>query len=303
MMDIMRHKMQITDHVHALKIPFQITDPSGQKIDRFVYAYLICGQKIYLIDSGVASSEKIILNYLKATGRSPDEISTLILTHAHPDHIGAAAAIKRISGCAVAAHAAEKAWIEDVDLQAKERPVPGFRSLVGESVQVDRTLRDGDVLHLENGLTLQVLHTPGHSPGSISLWLAEDGALFSGDAVPIAGDMPIYQDILASVRSIEMLASIPEIKLLLAAWDEPRSGREAYRIMDEGLQYLQRIHSSVLKVAGANPMLVELDPMQLCQRVLVELGLPGIMANPLVAASFQASLREEVRNQRDLLNI
>ena len=63
--------MQITDHVHALKIPFQITDPSGQKIDRFVYAYLIYGQKIYLIDSGVASSEKIILDYLKATGRSP----------------------------------------------------------------------------------------------------------------------------------------------------------------------------------------------------------------------------------------
>ena len=290
--------MQITDHVHALKIPFQITDPSGQKIDRFVYAYLIYGQKIYLIDSGVAGSEKIILDYLKATGRSPQEISTLILTHSHPDHIGAAAAIKRISGCTVAAHAAEKAWIEDVDLQAKERPVPGFLSLVGGSVQVDQTLQDGDVLHLEGGLTLQVLHTPGHSPGSISLWLAEDGALFSGDAVPIAGDMPIYQDILESVRSIERLASIPEIKLLLAAWDEPRSGSEAYRIMDEGLQYLQRIHSSVLKVAGANP---GISPMELCRRVLVEMGLPGIMANPLVAASFQASLK--AGDKQDLLNI
>ena len=48
---------------------------------------------------------------------------------------------------------------------------------------------------------------------------------------------------------------------------------------------------------------MELDPMELCRRVLVELGLPQIMANPLVAASFQASLREEVRDQRDLLNI
>ena len=187
-----------------------------------------------------------------------------------------------------------------MDLQAKERPVPGFRSLVGGSVQVDRTLQDGDVLHLESGLTLQVLHTPGHSPGSISLWLAEDGALFSGDAVPIAGDMPIYQDILESVRSIEKLASIPEIKLLLAAWDEPRSGSEAYRIMDEGLQYLQRIHSSVLKVAGANPRHQSHGAMP---ATLEQLGLPQIMANPLVAASFQASLREEVRDQQDLLNI
>jgi len=43
--------------------------------------------------------------------------------------------------------------------------------------------------------------------------------------------------------------------------------------------------------------------MQLCQRVLIELGLPQMMANPLVAASFQASLKEEVRDQQDLLNI
>ena len=291
--------MQITDHVHVLKIPFQITDPSGQKIARFVYAFLIYGEEICLIDSGVAGSEKIILDYLKRTGRSPEEIKRLILTHAHPDHIGGAAAIKRISGCTVAAHAAEKAWIEDVDLQAKERPVPGFFSLVGGSVQVDRTLQDGEVLHLDGDLALQVLHTPGHSPGSLSLWLAGDGALFSADAVPIAGDMPIYQDILASIRSIEKLSGIPEIKHLLAAWDEPRRGSEAYHIMDEGLQYLQRIHSSALMVARENPALLELDSMQLCRRVLVELGLPPIMANPLVAASFQASLKEEIRDHNE----
>jgi hydroxyacylglutathione hydrolase len=292
--------MQITDHVHALKIPFQITDPSGQKIPRFVYAFLIYGKEICLIDSGVAGSEKIILDYLKRTGKSPEEIKRLILTHAHPDHVGAAAAIKRISGCTVAAHAAEKAWIEDVDLQAKERPVPGFFSLVGGSVPVDQTLQDGEVLHLEGGLALQVLHIPGHSPGSLSLWLAEDGALFSADAVPIAGDMPIFQDILASVRSVQRLASIPEIKHLLAAWDEPRRGSEAYHIMDEGLQYMQRIHSNVLKVAGANP---GISPMELCLRTLELLGLPPIMANPLVAASFQASLKEEIRDHQDILKI
>jgi glyoxylase-like metal-dependent hydrolase (beta-lactamase superfamily II) len=293
--------MQITDHIHALKIPFQITNPSGQRIARFVYAFLIYGKKICLIDSGVAGSEMIILEYLKRTGRSQHEISMLILTHAHPDHIGSADAIKRISGCTVAAHAAEKAWIEDVDLQAKERPVPGFFTLVGGSVQVDRILKEGDVLHLEGGPALRVMHTPGHSPGSLSLWLAEEGALFTADAVPIAGDMPIYQDILASVRSVQRLASIPQIKLLLAAWDEPHPGNEAYRIMDDGLQYLQRIHSSVLKVAGENPALREQDSMQLCRRVLVELGLPPVMANPLVASSFQDSLRKEVQNQQNLL--
>jgi len=292
--------MLIAGHVHALKIPFQITDQSGRKIPRFVRSYLIYGKKICLIDSGVAGCEKIILDYLKATGRNPEDVSTLILTHAHPDHIGAAAAIKRICGCTVAAHAAEKAWIEDVELQAKERPVPGFFSLVGGSVQVDRTLQEGDILNLEGGLALKVLHTPGHSPGSISLWLAEEGALFSADAVPIAGDMPIYQDFPASFRSVQRLSSIPNIKHLLAAWDEPRRDGEAYRIMADGRQYLQRIHSAVLLAAGADS---EINPMKLCRRTLDQLGLPQIMANPLVAASFQASLRGEVHDQQDLFNI
>lgn len=295
--------MQISDHIHALKIPFQIAGPSGKRIDRFVYVFLIYGEKICLVDSGVAGSEEIIFQYLKDTGRSPQEISMLILTHAHPDHIGSAAAIKRITGCTVAAHASERAWIEDVALQAKERPVPGFFDLVGGSVKVDRALKEGDKLTLDVCHDLRVLHTPGHSCGSISLWIAKEGALITADAIPIAGEMPIYQDILASVRSVQRLAAIPDIKLLLAAWDEPRPGEDAYRIMDEGLRYLQRIHSSVLRAATADPALVEQDFMQLCRKVLADLGLDQIMANPLVAASFRASLGEDVRDRPDLLQV
>jgi hypothetical protein len=97
----------------------------------------------------------------------------------------------------------------------------------------------------------------------------------------------IYQDISESVRSIERLASLPKIKLLLSAWDEPRFGDETYRIMAEGLRHLEHIHGCVLKQAEANP---KLSAMQLCRPVLIELGLPEAMANPLVAASFQASL-------------
>ncbi len=288
--------MQITEHVYALKIPFQVTDPSRMKIPRFVYIYLIHGRKICLIDSGVASSSQIILDHLKHIGRSPKEISLLILTHAHPDHIGAARALKNISGCVVASHVVEKAWIEDVDLQEAERPVPGFKSLVEGSVPVDLILQDRDVLDLGDGLDVQVIHTPGHSPGSISLWLPEEGILFSADAIPTAGSMPIYEDIRASARSIQRLKSIQGIKVLLSAWDEPRMGMEAYRIMDSGLDYLQRIHDAVIKVADSA---ASLDSMELCKRVLEDLGLPKAMANPLVARSFQASLSEI--DQRDLL--
>lgn len=281
--------MKITDRIHALKIPFQITDPSGQKLPRFVYCYLIYGKKIALIDSAVASSENIILDYLNETGHSPEEISMVILTHSHPDHIGAAKRIKRLSGCQVAAHYLEKAWIESVEKQEKERPVPGFKSLVEGSVHVDRVLEDGDIVDL-GGLTLQVIHTPGHSPGSISLWSAEEKALFSADAIPIPGDMPIYQDILASVQSIQRLKRIEGIKHLLSAWDGPRSESNAYLVMDRGLEYLQQIHSAVLRAAGSMGSSAEIDPMELCRQVVTEMGLPLHMTNPLVARSFMSSL-------------
>lgn len=281
--------MKITDRIHALKIPFQITDPSGQRIPRFVYCYLIYGKKIALIDSAVASSESIILDYLNKTGRGPEEISEIILTHSHPDHIGSAKRIKSLSGCQVAAHAAERAWIEDVEQQEKERPVPGFKSLVEGSVHVDRILEDGDLADL-GGISLQVIHTPGHSPGSISLWCAEEKTLFSADAIPIPGDMPIYQDILASVQSIRRLRGIAGIELLLAAWDGPRSGSDAYLIMDRGLDYLQQIHEAVLRAAGEMGSHAEIDPMKLCRKVIAEMELSPSMINPLVARSFMSSL-------------
>ncbi len=282
--------MKITDHIHALKIPFQITDPSGRSLPRFVYVYMIYGREITLIDSGVASSAGIILEYLRNTGRNPEEISLMILTHGHPDHIGAAKAIKEISGCSVAAHGADRVWIENPDQQLKDRPVPGFYSLVKGSVRVDRILNEGDVLYLEPEMHLDVLHTPGHSPGSISLWMQEEGVLFSGDAITLAGEMPIYDDIKSSMASIQRLKAIEGINLLLSAWDEPRQGEDAYRIMDQGLDYLQRIHRSVIRAAerkGSD------NQMEICSEAVRELGLPEMMANPLVCRSFLSSLTDE----------
>ena len=280
--------MKITDHIHALKVPFQITDPSGRSLPRFVYVYMIYGREITLIDSGVASSAGIIPEYLRNTGRNPEEISLMILTHGHPDHIGAAQAIKEISGCSVAAHGADRVWIENPDQQLKDRPVPGFYSLVKGSVRVDRILNEGDVLYLEPEMHLDVLHTPGHSPGSISLWMQEEGVLFSGDAITLAGEMPIYDDIKSSMASIQRLKAIEGINLLLSAWDEPREGEDAYGIMDRGLDYLQRIHSAVIRAAYRKGYD---DPIQICSEAVRELGLPQMMANPLVCRSFLSSLK------------
>lgn len=278
--------MQITEHVHAIKIPFQVKTDLGI-LERFVYTYLITGKQICLIDNGVVSSEDVIFDYMAKIGLKPDDIYLMILTHSHPDHIGSAKSIKEKSGCKVAAHSGEISWIENVDLQAKERPVPNFHSLVEGSVKVDEVIEDKDILDLGNNISLKIIHTPGHSQGSISLLIEEEGVLLTGDVIPIKGDLPIYDDSKESIGSIEKLREIEGIEILLSAWDEPQEGNEVYRTMDEGINYLKQVHLSVSKVANENS---NLDSLRLCKLVLKDLGIPEMAANPIVARSFQSNL-------------
>lgn len=147
----------------------------------------------------------------------------------------------------------------------------------GDSIEIDAT-HSGE---------LQVFHTPGHSAGSISLFLHSEGALFSGDVIPVAGDLPVYDDALASVRSVQRLRGLTGTNVILSAWDEPRKGEEAYRKMDQALAYLQKIHEAVLASAGAGHS----DPLELTRKTAAALGLPPQAVNPLLTRTFEANLR------------
>jgi hydroxyacylglutathione hydrolase len=288
--------MQITPAIHALRHPFKIPVAPGIVIKRFVYSYLLAGETITLIDTGIAGCEEVIFNYIRSIGRDPREISLIILTHSHPDHIGAAKAIRVATGCSVMAHPAERAWIEDVDRQNQERPVPGFSTLVGGSVQLDYELADGDVIDTDGTeeYEVEVFHTPGHSAGSVSLLVQGEGALFCGDVVPIEGDLPVYDDARQSVRSVIKLRAIRGIRHLLSAWDEPWENDAAYRQMDHALEYLQRIHESVIAVSADG----NLEPMEITKRAATRLGLPPQAVTPLLARTIAANMR--VRDQPDL---
>jgi len=281
--------MQVSKYVHAVRIPFYITTPLGVTLERFVYVYMIYGTNgVCLIDTGVASSEEAIFDYLRKTDRKVEDISRILQTHSHPDHIGASRTIKGETGCSVAVHSLERDWIENVQLQAKERPVPGFDSLVSGSLAVDKMLVDGEVFDLGCGLKLQIFHTPGHSRGSVSILLLGFNVLFSGDAIPVPGEMPVYEDVAASVASIKKLQAIPNLQHLLPSWDEPCRGDDVYRRMEDGLKYLQQVHEAVIRCSKKG---TRADSMTLCRAVLKELGMPPEVANPIVAQSFAAHLK------------
>jgi hydroxyacylglutathione hydrolase len=290
-------QMQILPDIHALRHRFRIPIAPDIAFDRFVYSYIIYGRTITLIDTGVAGCERQIFDSILSTGRKPSEIALIILTHSHPDHIGAASAVREATGCRIAAHPSERAWIEDVKLQNRERPVPGFSMLVSGPVRVDLELLDNDSIELDEfrNQEMRVIHTPGHSPGSVSLFMPGSGLLFSGDAIPVPGDLPVYDDAIASVQSIKRLQELAGIRFLLSAWDEPKKGREAYRQMDRAKEYLHEIHKAVLKNADAGYS----DLMELARKTAENIGLPPQAISPLLARTIGANLR--ARDQKNLL--
>jgi len=279
--------MRISEHVHSLKIPFQIPLARGVLVDRSVNCFVIFGDSICLIDTGVSGSEGRIYDLIREEGRDPREIAMVVQTHSHPDHIGATLRIKQDTGCLVLLNGKEKAWLEDVGSQAIERPVPGFHQLVGGSVKVDRDLVDGDALDLGKGLRMKVMHTPGHSLGSSSFLLDQDKVLFTGDAVPVPGDLPIYEEVRATMTSIARLSELRGVRHLLASWDGPREGKGVQASLRAAMEHVQALHLLVLKLTNER---YHRDLLELTLNVQKELGLPSQTANPLVSRTVQAHL-------------
>ena len=115
-----------------------------------------------------------------------------------------------------------------------------------------------------------------------------DRVLFTGDLIPKPGGIPIYEDVLACMRSIVKLKGLPALNVLLSSWDEPQYGRAAYRVMDDGVAYIKRVHDAVVKIAEADP--APSEPMELCRLVARELGLPEVAVNPIVLRTFLSHL-------------
>lgn len=280
--------MKITEKIHALKHTFFIPINPELKLERFVYSFVVFGkEKVYLVDSGIANSENAILNYIEENGYSISNIEILILTHSHPDHMGSAKNIKEKSGCQVLAHEGEKAWIENIEKQFSDRPVPGFKFFVSESVKIEKLIKDNDLIELEEGRSIKVIHTPGHSTSSISLLFENEGVLICADCLLLPGNLPIYEDVVTAVASIKRLQQIKDVHFLLSSWDEPAIDSDVMTKMNQSINYFKIIHKTISGIDDVKT----LDPMSLCEQVINEMRLPPVAVNPLVAKSFQSNVK------------
>ena len=157
-----------------------------------VHAFLLDdGQSLTLIDSLYDDDGNGVLAEVQRIGKKPQDIKTIILTHAHKSHIGGVAALKKASGATVCSHTWEVDIIAGRRKATRVSPIPqkplqvyklqlGLALGLGKHVpcEVDRTLNAGD-----HAGPLEVVETPGHTPGCLSFWWPARRALFAGDVI------------------------------------------------------------------------------------------------------------------------
>ncbi|HEY1855479.1 MAG TPA: MBL fold metallo-hydrolase [Solirubrobacterales bacterium] len=129
-------------------------------------------EKLVVVDPG-DEAERILAKAAAMGG----EVEAVLLTHTHFDHVGAVAEVARATGAPVYCPEIEVPVLADIDAYVR---LPGFGPF--ESYDADRTVAGGEALELA-GLELDVIFTPGHSPGHVTYSARGKDAIFSGDVL------------------------------------------------------------------------------------------------------------------------
>ena len=145
-----------------------------------------------LIDTGYAKHAEGITEVIRSIGREPSDLKNILITHGHADHLGGA---KQLAGGAtpISMHPADSDIARAGVLQPTMKPAPGLLTGILFKVAMpkkpaefpafepDIALHDGDIVDVAGGI--EVVHTPGHTPGHVALrWRRDRGLLFVGDA-------------------------------------------------------------------------------------------------------------------------
>lgn len=171
-------------------------------------AYLLdTEQGLFLIDCGTVEGYGACLDNIRSLGYKPEEVKAIFGTHGHYDHVGAASLFKRDFGTELYLHEADKEQVETAD---PIRTTAGL--LYGTTFPpctVDRCLADGSLFDFGN-MKLTILHTPGHSPGSLSILLetAQLKILIAADTLHGGFSLRIGSDEEAWKASLKRLSSM-----------------------------------------------------------------------------------------------
>lgn len=182
-------------------------------------AFVIAEERLTLIDAGMVGSRRTLERGLREMGRSLGELERIICTHGHPDHIGGVNELVRDrDDVEVLIHPADLAGLR-LPLRTALARSPDGRGRRGRLIQYltpvperCEPLEDGTVLPLLGGL--RVVHTPGHTPGSVCLYAERLRLLFTGDVLQVIRGRLAYASWFFSHDHAEARASVERLAAL-----------------------------------------------------------------------------------------
>jgi glyoxylase-like metal-dependent hydrolase (beta-lactamase superfamily II) len=217
--------MEITPRIHSLPAqPAFYTGPQSPNV------FLVAdGAEGALVDSGFGD-EKSVKERLEALRAWPSlRVLYIVLTHHHFDHTSGAAQFREATGARTVLHAREEQFLRDwesempQDIEApdeKGEVAEGIRRFRKQAAEAGPDIRvhDGDALQV-GGLTLEIVHTPGHTMGSVCVYIPEERTLFTGDTAlglgtvaispPPHGDMALYLESLEKLKGYDSALMLP----------------------------------------------------------------------------------------------
>ncbi len=189
---------------------------------------------LILIDTGMSKDGKKILDYVQTTmSKKASDVKMIVLTHSHVDHVRGAFEIKRATGAKVAIHDEDADYLS----QRKKVPVPkggmgAVFKIIGPfftftPLEADQRLHENDKIG-----SLMVIHTPGHTPGSISLYSQDKKLIFVGDTIryqkgEIEGPPKQFTpDMEQAMKSVQKISNF-DFEILLSGHGEPLKSPDA----------------------------------------------------------------------------
>lgn len=231
--------------------------------------YLLNGDRVTLVDTGLPDTpETVYLPALESLGRTPEDVSLVVITHADADHIGGNAAVRRLfPNALLACHPLDKRWASDPAVITEER-YDGFLefglrydpevfallgSWMGLAEPMDLLLGAGSRIRLAGDDWLEVHHVPGHTPGHILLHNPAHRYALIGDAIfgqtqlDTAGGKaaaPPYTDVNAYRATIEKIRGL-QADLLLTCHYPVMRGQEVTRFINDSVAWSERAEQAV----------------------------------------------------------
>ena len=188
----------------------------------FVNAFLIDGDDLTLIDTGIPGSGEKILQAVHELDKQPADIRHILVTHCHSDHTGSLATLKEATSAPAYMHPTDAALVRVGESMRPYKPSPNIlhklmvRLLMQsrpsgiEPVAIEHEVEDGAELDIAGGI--KAIHAPGHCAGQLAfLWPHHGGVLFAADTASNMlrlGWAIIYEDLEEGKRSLAKLATL-----------------------------------------------------------------------------------------------